>query len=111
MYDYLIEMVEEGLAAELGVVPADADRELLHQKVAAACDEIADRRAYPDTYTDAVKAADLQRYKSNIRRLALYDYNQAGVEGQTARTEGGVQMTWDEREKCFSGVLPIARVM
>lgn len=111
MYDYLIEMITESLAAELGVVPADADRELLRQKVEAAMDEVADRRAYPETYSEAVRLADIQRYRSNIRRLALYDYNQAGAEGQMSRTEGGVQMAWDLREKCFSGVLPIARVM
>ena len=60
--------------------------------------------------TDEMIEEDLDRYYSNIRAIALYDYNQIGVEGQQSHNEGGVSRTWVDRKSLFNGILPLSRV-
>ena len=66
---------------------------------------------YPDSYTDEQIAKDMFRYYSNIRRLALYDYNQIGVEGQVSHSETGESRSWADRGDCLKGVYAVATVI
>ena len=52
---------------------------------------------------------DLVRFESNIRNIALYDYNLIGVEGQTSSSENGENRSYVDRNKLFSGVIPLSR--
>ena len=53
----------------------------------------------------------MERYYSNIKNLALYDYNQIGVEGQSAHGENGTSRTWVDRNKYLEGVVAICTLV
>ena len=86
------------------------DSEILTQKVINAIREVRQERRYPSYYTDERIKKDLYSYYSTIRKIALYDYNLVGAEGQSAHSENGTSRTYFERAKQFVGVIPIARV-
>ena len=86
------------------------DESVLTIKVVNAIKEVKRERRYPSSYTDTMIDEDLDRYYSNIRAIALYDYNQIGVEGQASHNEGGVSRTWVDRKSLFNGILPLSRV-
>lgn len=86
------------------------DESVLTIKVVNAIKEVKRERRYPSHYTDEMIEEDLDRYYSNIRAIALYDYNQIGVEGQQSHNEGGVSRTWVDRKSLFNGILPLSRV-
>lgn len=86
------------------------NKSVLKIKVVNAIKEVKRERRYPSSYTDEMIDEDLDRYYSNIRAIALYDYNQVGVEGQQSHSEGGVNRTWVDRKSLFNGVLPLSRV-
>lgn len=82
----------------------------LNQKVINAIREVVRARNYPSNYTEEQINTDLYRYYSNIRNIALYDYNQIGIEFQTSSSENGISRTYMSREKLFSGIIPIAKI-
>ena len=85
------------------------DLSKLKQKVINAIREVKKARKYPATYEDETIDKDLAEYYSNIRNIALYDYNQIGIEFQTSSSENGVSRNYMEREKLFSGIIPLAK--
>lgn len=85
------------------------DADLLSVKVKSAYREIAHKRNYPISYTKELIERDMLRYFSNVKNLALYDYNQYGAEFEKSHDENGIGRSYVEREKLFSGVVPIAR--
>lgn len=84
--------------------------EILEVKVVNAIKEVKKARRYPSSYTEEQIERDLNNYYSNIRSIALYDYNQIGVEGQESHNEGGVNRVWVARRTLFNGILPISRL-
>lgn len=84
--------------------------ELLALKVTNAYREVKQARNYPSTYSDEMIAKDMENFYSNIRAIAMYDYNQIGAEGQTQYSADGESIHYIDRNKLFSGVLPIARM-
>lgn len=104
--------IYEDLVAELGDdVSSDKEKGQLLSKVKNAIREVKGVREYPDTYTDDQIAKDMTRYYSNILRLALYDYNQIGVEGQVSHSETGESRSWADRGDCLKGVYAVATVI
>lgn len=89
----------------------DKSKSLLLAKVKNAIREVVRTREYPDSYSEEQIEGDLERYYSNIRGLALYDYNQIGAEGQTSHSENGESRTWAERMDCLKGIVAIASVV
>lgn len=83
---------------------------LLKQKIKSAIREVRDKRRYPLGYTDEMIAQDLDRYYSQIRNLALYDYNSIGFEGESQHSEGSIQRTMVDRNTLFAGIIPLATV-
>ena len=81
-----------------------SDQKLLALKVKNAVREVANRRSYPTHFSDADIQKDLEKFYSNIHDLALYDYNQIGVEGQSSHSENGESRAWKDREDCLKGV-------
>ena len=55
-------------------------------------------------------AQDLDRYYSQIRNLALYDYNSIGFEGESQHGEDSIQRTMVDRNTLFAGIIPLATV-
>ena len=87
------------------------DADLLDAKVEAAILEIQSIRSYPKSYTAAMIEEDMEKFVSNIRGVALYDYNQIGAEYQTASTENGISRTYMSRSRLLYGVRPLAVVL
>jgi hypothetical protein len=95
--------VVEDLKTELGITAID-DVQVLALKVKNAVSEVKNRRSYPSHFTEEKIQKDLGLLYSNIHDLALYDYNQSGVEGQTGHSENGESRTWKSRDDCLKGV-------
>lgn len=83
------------------------DATLLEAKVEAAIEDVKRRRNYRAAqYDDAKIAADMEQFYSNIRSVALYDYDKIGAFGEVTHNEGGTNRTWRDREAYFIGVAP-----
>lgn len=104
MWNPLIENeVCEGLITELEISKG-SDQKLLMLKVKNAVREVRNRRNYPSHFTEDDIQRDLNKLYSNIHDLALYDYNQIGVEGQSSHSENGGSRAWKDRDDCLKGV-------
>ena len=82
--------------------------DILKQKVIGAIREVKRARKYPSYYTNEQIQTDLYEYYSNIRNIALYDYNQIGIEFQISSSENGISRTYTDRNKLFSGIIPLS---
>lgn len=107
MDELLAELLAD-LEIELGVTDA-SDIAILTVKIKNAAREVSQTRNYPSSFEEATIVDDLEKYYSNIRKLAMYDYNQVGAELQASHNENGVNRAYIERMKCFNGVPSYAR--
>ena len=101
--------VFEDLKVELST-DTTFDETLLLSKVKNALREVKRARKYPTYYTDEQIERDMYDYFSNIRKIALYDYNQIGAEGQSSIGENGVNRTFVDRNSLFAGIIPLSRI-
>lgn len=108
--EVLIEEILEDLKTEL-LLTKESDINILSSKVKNAVREIRRDRNYPTTYTDEMIVSDLEIYYSNIRELALYDFNQFGAEGQTSHLENNISRAWKNRSECKVGIVAIGRAV
>lgn len=102
MEPLIIEILED-LKTELGL-KKDSDIAVLTSKVKNAYREVKRTRNYQYCHTQEFIDKDMENFYSNIRELALYDYNQVGVEGQVSHNSNGTSRTWKDRKECLSGV-------
>lgn len=96
------------LTSELESEP-NFDSTKLLQKVVGAIREVKRARKYPSYYTETQIRLDLYGFYSNIRNIALYDYNTIGAEFEQSHSENSVNRSWTDRNKLFYGILPLAR--
>ena len=87
----------------------DFDVELLGVKVRNAIREVKAARNYPKSYSESMIVEDMNEYISNIRSIALYDYAKIGAEGQSQYSADGESIHYLDRDKLFTGIIPIAR--
>lgn len=104
----MIENIIEELTTELQN-EVDFNVDILRLKVQNAYREVKQARNYPSSYTDSMKEADMENFYTNVKALALYDYNKVGAEGQTQYSADGESIHYVDRNKMFAGILPIAR--
>jgi len=97
------------LTAELSLSDKNFNLDLLISKVRNALKEVEKARKYPTYYTENQIARDMYDYYSNVRNIALYDYNLIGAEGQTSSSENGTSRSYVERDKLFSGIIPLSK--
>lgn len=105
--------LQEELLSDLTLELEDSENfepKALLQKVISAIREVKTARNYPSHYSDVQIERDLYRYYSQIRNIALYDYNQIGGEFETHHSENATSRTWVERKTLFNGILPLSRV-
>lgn len=113
--------MDENMALDLqGELIADLTAELsgeesfnssmLTQKVINAIREVKRARKYPSYYTDEQVSKDLYEYYSNIRNIALYDYNKIGAEFEDSHNENSISRGWSDRDKLFNGILPLSKL-
>ena len=86
------------------------DSSVLTQKVVNAIREVKKERKYPSYYSSEQIDKDLYEFYSNIRSIALYDYNKMGAEGEQSHSENGTSRSYVDRKSLFSGVLPLSRI-
>ena len=102
MEPLIVEILED-LTTELGL-KEESDVAVLSSKVKNAVREVRLKRNYPEHFSEGQIANDLEKHYSNIRELALYDFNQYGAEGQTSHNENGTSRAWKSRNDCLIGV-------
>lgn len=99
----LIEEIIEDLKKEL-CLNKPSDVAILTSKVKNAYREVKRSRNYQSSHTQEFIDNDMENFYSNIRELALYDFNQVGGEGQTSHSENGTSRVWKDRKECFNGI-------
>lgn len=102
MEPLIIEILED-LKTELGL-KKDSDIAVLTSKVKNAYREVKRTRNYQSYHSQEFIDNDMENFYSNIRELALYDFNQVGGEGQTSHSENGTSRVWKDRKECFNGI-------
>ena len=100
----LVNEILEDLTTELGLTE-DSDLAVLTSKIRNAYREVKRTRNYQSGHTQEFIDRDMEGFYSNIRELALYDFNQVGAEGQTSHSENGTSRVWTERRECLNGVV------
>lgn len=53
----------------------------------------------------------MEKYFSNIRNLAMYDYNQIGAEGELSHSDNTGSRAWANRNTCLEGVVAICALI
>lgn len=102
MEPLIVEILED-LKTELGL-KEESDVAVLTSKVKNAYREVKRTRNYQPCHTQEFIYKDMETFYSNIRELALYDFNQVGVEGQVSHNSNGTSRTWKDRKECLSGI-------
>lgn len=102
MEPLVVEILED-LKTELGLTK-ESDMAVLTSKANNAYREVKRTRNYQTCHTKEFIDKDMENFYSNIRELALYDFNQVGGEGQTSHSENGTSRTWKDRKECFNGI-------
>ena len=108
-----LDELKEAVIADLTVElrdDADFSETLLVSKVAQALREVVSARRYPSGYPEDMIASDIERYYSNVYKIALYDYNQVGIDFESGHSENGINRQFSDRKKLFYGIIPIAVV-
>jgi hypothetical protein len=105
--------LEQELIADMADELSEDDElfneKLMLSKIRNALREVKRARSYPDSYTDEMIEKDMYGFYSNIRNIALYDYNMIGIEGQTNSSENGTTRAYVDRNKLFGGIVPLAK--
>ena len=102
--DEIFNDLQEELTA---VEDAIFNEKLLKSKVDAAVREVKGARKYPDYYTETAVNQDMEQFYSNIRSIALFDYNQTGAEGLKSYSADGGTLNYLDRSTLFRGIIPI----
>ena len=97
------------LTLELGAEPT-FNADALRQKVINAIREVKKTRKYPSYYTEEQIARDLYDFYSNVRNIALYDYNKIGGEFEQSHNENSVNRSFVDRNSLFGGVIPLCKL-
>ena len=101
LYDEVLADVQSALSAD-----DDYNEGLAGVKVKIAIKDVKERRNYQvTTLSDADIYNDLaNNYYSAIFNLAMYDYNQSGVEGEESHNENSVNRHWVKRDDILKEV-------
>ena len=94
--ELLVNGILEDLGTELGLTE-ESDLAVLSSKVRNAYREVKRARNYQSSHTQEFIDRDMEGFYSNIRELALYDFNQIGAEGQVNHSENGTSRVWKDR--------------
>lgn len=104
----LYEMIFEDLKSELSNRPT-FDENSLSLKLKQAMREVKSARKYPLYYTKEQIDTDMEAFYSQIRDIALYDYNKRGADFQNSHDENDTDREWVDRDSLFAGILPLSR--
>lgn len=108
----MLDVIFDDLKSEILADEPQADlfsENLLRSKINGAYHEVLAARNYPSSYTEEYIEKDMQKFYSNIKAIARYDYNSVGSEGLSSYAADGTSIHYSDRNKLFYGVYPIAR--
>lgn len=81
------------------------DASILPVKVKCAVRDVMMRRNYSATsYSDEKIVDDLYNYYSTIYNLAVYEYNQIGMNGEETHNENSINRKWVSKDEILKGV-------
>lgn len=100
--------IMEDLKAELSADPT-FNENLLLSKVRNALREVKRARRYPTYYTEKQIEQDMYDYFSNIRNIALHDYNKIGGEYEESHSENSISRSFVDKNSLFGGIIPLSR--
>ena len=106
-----VELIAE-IKAELKIElreEVNLDEELLEIKIRGAYRDVQSALRYDPSISEAAIEKDMANYFSQIKAIALYDYNKIGAEGQEKYSADGENISYEDRNKLFYGILPKAR--
>lgn len=106
----LLDEILDDLTTELNLTES-TDIAILKSKASNSIREVKRARNYQSHHTEEFIQKDLEKYYSNIRELALYDYNQVGAEGETSHSENVTSRAWKDRKECLMGIVPFVTVV
>lgn len=110
--DKLLAELLEDISTDIGLNNSDdAKMRILSSKIKNAIREVKKQRNYQKHHTEDFIVSDLNDLYSNIRALALYDWNKRGVEGQSSHSSNGTSRGYEDRAKCFNGIIPFADIV
>ena len=110
--DLIIDITEELQAVGDGSFDEENshNKTLLASKIRAAIEDVKRARRYPEICSESMIENDLKNYYSNIRSIALFDYNQVGAEGLKSYSADGATLNYIERSKLFYGIIPYGSI-
>lgn len=115
MADYtenqLVVDIIEDLTTELKATDDQFDATLLEQKVVKAYRDVRSARKYPSYYSEAAIDSDMENYYTQVRDIALYDYNTIGIEWQKTNRENQVSREFIRRTSLFGGIVPLSSIV
>ena len=103
--------IEESEGADKTVFDHKEANPRIQQLIDQATQEVINRRAYPESYTQERIDEDMKKYEGVIVKLVVYDYSQAGEAFMASYTENGVSRNWQDRDKLFAGVFPFVKIL
>lgn len=106
----LEEELTEDLTAELEITDKKFNPALLKIKLANALKDVKEARRYPNEYSQDDIEMDMRNYYSNIRSITINDYNKIGIDTEEQHTENGTSSHYVDRNKLFSGILPLSDI-
>lgn len=111
------DVIEEALVDLTTELKEDTDfnSDILKVKIKNVYREIVSRRKYENSSMngkDNKIAEDIYRnYYHNLVNTSRYDYNQIGVEGQSAHTENGVTGQYTDRNKFLGDIVSFVKIL
>ena len=103
--------IATALALEMSNEPT-YNADVVASKVSAVVRELIQRRRYRRAgMSDDAILEDLEDYYTQALNVARFDFNTIGAEGEERHTENGIDRTFSERGKLWSGVVPIGKVI
>ena len=98
------------LKSELQLTDPDFNEDILVLKIDTAIRKVKAARNYPESYTESMVSSDLEKFYTNIRDIALYEYNKIGADFEDSYNSNGISRTFVNESKLFKGVRPISRL-
>lgn len=80
----------------------DADSDMMRVLADRAMMEYEEYRNYPSTWDEEAILADMNKHKSCIADLALYECIQQGAEFQSMHIESGLYRMWNNKGNVFT---------
>ena len=98
------------LGSELEATDPDYNSAILSTKINIAIKKVTNARNYPEHYTQERINADLEKYYTQIRDIALYMYNNIGVDFDKNYTSNKMSREVISESELYRGINKIARV-